>query len=174
VYANTAASFERGYADIAECLKLPVRTDQNSNVKLLVQAALSQRERGHWILIIDNADDIDVLFKQDGDSGSRALVDYLPDNSTGSIIFTARTRKAAESLAKNNMIQVDEMSRDDTLEVLRETLHQRDLLSDVLYGVHQCERFINWTSISSNLTNYTVYFMNSTFCEFNYCIPKTA
>jgi len=45
---------------------------------------------------------------------------------------------------------------------------------EVLYGVHQCERFINWTSISSNLTNYIVYFMNSTFCEFNYCIPKTA
>jgi hypothetical protein len=130
VYANTLASFEKGYADIAECLKLPGRTDQNTNVKLLVQAALSRRESGHWILIIDNADDIDVLLKRGGDSGKMALVDYLPESSMGLIIFTTRTRKAAISLAKNNMIQVDEMSRDDAMEVLRKTLLQEDLLSD--------------------------------------------
>ena len=130
VYANTSASFERGYADIAECLKLPGRTDQNANIKLLVQAALSQRESGHWILIIDNADDIDMLSKRGDDSGSMALVDYLPDSYIGSIVFTTRTRKAAISLAKNNMIQVDEMSQDDAIEVLRKTLLQTDLLSD--------------------------------------------
>jgi tetratricopeptide (TPR) repeat protein len=130
VYANTSTSFERGYVDIAECLKLPGRTDQNANIKLLVQAALSHRESGHWILIIDNADDIDVLSKRDDDSGSMALVDYLPDSYTGSIVFTTRTRKAAISLAENNMIHVDEMSRDDAMEVLRKTLLQTDLLSD--------------------------------------------
>jgi len=130
VYANTSASFERGYMDIAECLKLPGRTDQDVNVKPLVQAALSQRESGHWILIIDNADDIDVLFDRGDDSRSMALVDYLPDSSTGSIIFTTRTRKAAISPAKNNMIQVDKMSHDDGIEVLRKTLLQTDLLSD--------------------------------------------
>ena len=128
MYASTSASFESGYADIAECLKLPGRTDQNADVKLLVQAALSQRESGHWILIIDNADDINVLSKRGNDSGS--MVDYLPDSHTGSIIFTTRTRKAAISLAKNNIIQVNEMSRDNAMEVLRKTLLQIDLLSD--------------------------------------------
>jgi hypothetical protein len=38
-----------------------------------------------------------------------ALVDYLPDSYMGSIVFTTRTRKAAISLAGNNMIQVNEM-----------------------------------------------------------------
>jgi hypothetical protein len=88
VYTSTSASFESGYADIAECLILPRRTDQNANVKLLVQATLSQRESGHWILIIDNADDINVLSKRGNDSGSMALVDYLLDSYTGSILFT--------------------------------------------------------------------------------------
>ncbi|KAF4612495.1 hypothetical protein G7Y89_g15595 [Cudoniella acicularis] len=115
VYANTSASFEKSYTDIAECLKLPGRTDQNANVKLLVQAVLSQRERGHWLLIIDNADDISMLPKQGEDSRSTALVDYLLDSPFGSVIFTTRTRKAAVSLAKNNLIQVDQMSRDDAV-----------------------------------------------------------
>jgi tetratricopeptide (TPR) repeat protein len=130
VYAGTSASFESDYVNIAECLKLPGRTDQNADVKLLVQAALSQRESGHWILIIDNADDINVLSKRGNDSGSMALADYLPDSYTGSIVFTTRTRKAAISLAKNNIIQVSEMNRDNAMEVLGKTLLQTDLLSD--------------------------------------------
>ena len=125
VHASTSASFESGYADIAECLKLPGRTDQNADIRLLVQAALSQRESGHWILIIDNADNINVLSKRGSDSGSMALIDYLPDSYTGSIVFTTRTRKAAISLAKNNIIQVNEMGRDNAMEVLRTTTRFR-------------------------------------------------
>jgi hypothetical protein len=59
-----------------------------------------------------------------------ALVDYLLDSYIGSIVFTTRTRKAAISLAKNNMIQVNKMSQDNAMEVLRKTLLQTDLLSD--------------------------------------------
>ena len=166
VYANTSASFERGYADIAECLKLPGRKDPNTNVKFLVQAALSQRERGHWILIIDNADDIDVLSKRGEGSGSMALVDYLPGSSSGSIVFTTRTRKAAISLAKNNIIRVDEMNRDDAKEVLRKTLLQTDLLCDestvtrfletlccLPLAITQAVSYINKNGIS--ITEYT-------------------
>jgi tetratricopeptide (TPR) repeat protein len=130
VYASTSASFESCYARIAECLKLHGRTDPNANVNLLVQAALSRGDSGRWILIIDNADDTNVLSKRGNDSGSMALVDYLPNSSTGSIVFTTRTRKAAISLAKNNIIQVKEMSRDSAVEVLRKTLLRNDLLSD--------------------------------------------
>jgi len=130
VNASTSASFESGYADIAKCLNLPRRTDQNTNIKLLVKAALAQSERGRWLLIIDNADDVDVLSKQGEDSGSMALVDYLPDSPLGSVVFTTRTRKAAISLAKNNLIHVDQMSRDNAMEFLRKTLIERVLLDD--------------------------------------------
>ncbi|KAF2184996.1 TPR-like protein [Zopfia rhizophila CBS 207.26] len=71
-----------------------------------------------------------MLSKRGNDSRSMALVDYLPNSYTGSIVFTTRTRKAAISLAKNNIIQVNKMSRDNVMEVLRKTLLQTDLLSD--------------------------------------------
>jgi hypothetical protein len=85
VNASTSASFESGYADIAKCLNLPRKADQNTDIKLLVKAALAQSERGCWLLIIDNADDVDVLSKQGEDSRSMALVDYLPDSPLGSV-----------------------------------------------------------------------------------------
>jgi tetratricopeptide (TPR) repeat protein len=131
VPANSSASFEKGYTDIAVCLKLPGITEEKANVKQLVKAALNHESTGSWILIIDNADDVDVLYKRGDNVGSLPLIDYLPTSCTGSIIFTTRTRKAAVTLAGNNVIHVYEMSREDATEVLRRSLIQTDLLSEV-------------------------------------------
>jgi hypothetical protein len=57
---------------------------------------LSQESAGQWLLILDNVDDIDMLYKRAcGDHRSLALIDYLPSSRYGWIIFTTRTRKAA-------------------------------------------------------------------------------
>jgi hypothetical protein len=53
-----------------------------------MQGHLSQESAGRW-LIFDNADDIDMWIKKDGNGdGSPALKEYLPRNSQGRIIFT--------------------------------------------------------------------------------------
>ncbi|KAH8684353.1 hypothetical protein BGZ60DRAFT_502573 [Tricladium varicosporioides] len=130
VPASSNASFEKGYSDIAECLKITGITKENANVKQLVKAALSQESTGPWILIIDNADDVDVLFKKGDDLESLPLIDYLPASCKGSIIFTTRTRKAAVKQAGSDIIQVDEMSQDDAMEFLRKSLLRTDRLTE--------------------------------------------
>ena len=81
---------------------------------------LSQESTGLWLLIIDNADDINVLYKRA--DKELPLVDYLPASCKGSIIFTTRNRKAAVKQAGNNIIEVGEMNPADAKEVLKKSL----------------------------------------------------
>ncbi|KAM3086792.1 hypothetical protein ACMFMG_000914 [Clarireedia jacksonii] len=139
ILASSNVSFEKGYSDIAECLKITGITKENANVKQLVKTALSQESTGPWILIIDNADDVDVLFKNGDDLGSLPLIDYLPASCKGSIIFTTRTRKAAVKQAGGDIIQIDEMSRDDAKEFLRMSLRRTDLLNENAAVIKLCK-----------------------------------
>ena len=64
-------------------------TEESADVKQLVKTRLSQESLGQWLLILDNADDVDVLFKKGhSDNKSLALIDYLPSSHYGSIVFT--------------------------------------------------------------------------------------
>ena len=89
---------------------------------------LSQESTGLWLLIIDNADDIDVLYKRV--DKELPLVDYLPASCKGSIIFTTRNRKAAVKQAGNNIIEVGEMNPADAKEVLKKSLLRTHLLNE--------------------------------------------
>src|SRR5216117_738046 len=71
-----------------------------------------------------------MLSKQDNNSESMTLIDYLSDSYTDSIIFTTQTQKTTISLTKNNIIQINEMSQDNVMKVLRKTLLQTDLLNN--------------------------------------------
>jgi hypothetical protein len=61
VPAITTASFEQAYQEITRLLQIPRITEQKIDVKRLVQSRLSDESFGEWLLIIDNADDIDIL-----------------------------------------------------------------------------------------------------------------
>ncbi|KAL4738216.1 hypothetical protein BDV11DRAFT_216107, partial [Aspergillus similis] len=61
-----------------------------------------------WLLIFDNADDIDMWTK--GSSNIQPLKDFLPFNNQGHIIFTTRNRELAVDLASSYVIQFLEKS----------------------------------------------------------------
>ncbi|KAH7124782.1 P-loop containing nucleoside triphosphate hydrolase protein, partial [Dactylonectria macrodidyma] len=84
-------SFENAYCDIGQKLKVQGIEEDKADVKALVKAALT-REMGSWLLVIDNADDMQLLF---GDSG---ISDYLPFNPIGSILFTTRNHEVTVRL----------------------------------------------------------------------------
>jgi tetratricopeptide (TPR) repeat protein len=71
-------------------------------------------------MVVDNADDVDVLFSalNKGSSVDR-LIDYLPYNSKGSIIFTTRTAKTASDLAQSNVIGLGELGQAEAKDLLR-------------------------------------------------------
>jgi hypothetical protein len=106
--------------------------EENADVKTLVQHQLSQESTGRWLLVFDNADDIDLWFgKGDNAANSQRLVyDYLPRSGYGLIVFTTRSRKIAVKLAGTNIIEVKEMDSSVAKQVLSNSLVHQDLLAD--------------------------------------------
>lgn len=128
VPAISRKSFLDAYRDIGMLLQIPNIQDENADVKQLVQRELSGERSGQWLMVVDNADDVDVLFQKDPD-GTR-LVDYLPDGCRGSLLFTTRTRKAATDEAGTNIIPLPEMEQNEARNVLGKSLLKKSLLED--------------------------------------------
>jgi len=133
---------------------------------------LSQESTGQWLLILDGADDIDMLYKNAYDnSKSLALIDYLPSSCYGSIIFTTRTQKAAVKQAGSNIIKVYEMNHVEARIVLENSLIQKptfeedkavvkllSLLACLPLAIVQAAAFINENGITVSL--YTTLYEN--------------
>jgi KaiC/GvpD/RAD55 family RecA-like ATPase len=78
VPAISRESFELAYREAGILLRIPGVMDENANIKQLVKDKLSKSSVANWLMIVDNADDSQVLTSQlDGDTGSSRLSDYL-------------------------------------------------------------------------------------------------
>ncbi|KAH7021622.1 P-loop containing nucleoside triphosphate hydrolase protein, partial [Microdochium trichocladiopsis] len=105
VHADTQARFEEAYRGIADRLQLPQRHDPKVDVLQLVYNWLFSAENGHWLMILDNADDVEVFFPRRHDragttvSKQRLLATLLPQTENGRVLVTSRNRDAAERLA---------------------------------------------------------------------------
>ena len=114
VPAIDTTSFERAYREIGQKLRIAGINDDKADVKSLVKVSLSLESTGSWLLIVDNADDLDMLYdrgnEDNGSADSLALADYLPFSRKGSILFTTRNHKVAVKHAEVNVITVGEMN----------------------------------------------------------------
>jgi tRNA A-37 threonylcarbamoyl transferase component Bud32 len=107
ISAADAGGFEHGYHVIGTLLQLEGMDKGDADVKTLVMAALSRESTGRWLLVLDNADDMNLLFGPTtaGDSAiGTHLVSYLPRSRRGSILFTTRYYRLAEMLAGENVL----------------------------------------------------------------------
>ncbi|KAF2726496.1 hypothetical protein EJ04DRAFT_453249, partial [Polyplosphaeria fusca] len=123
VPAVSRETFEQAFRDIGTALNIPGIAEANANVKRLVRAKLSDQSLGPWLMVLDNADDISVLFNplKTGGSGER-LIDFVPHSCKGSVLFTTRTRKAAVDLAGGTALQLGELDEREAKELLRARL----------------------------------------------------
>jgi tetratricopeptide (TPR) repeat protein len=146
VYASSSIRFEEGYGTIAERVGLPGWNEPKADILGLVSAWLSDEDNGRWVMIIDNADDTDVLFKPvDGRTetnstfgprlGSRSLSDYIPQSTHGSVVITSRSRDVAYMLTgrTRDILDVAPMDPDTSVVLLRKKLEDdtrdEDLIS---------------------------------------------
>ena len=128
VPATNVESFQQAYLNIGQQLGIPGLEEERADVKKLVQQYLSQNKAGQWLLIFDNADDVDVWI---GSTSGRAnLIDYLPRSSQGSIVFTTRSRKIAVDLAHQNIVEVSEMDEETATQMLAKSLSDPSLLKN--------------------------------------------
>lgn len=82
---------ERAYRDIAKKLGLQKRSEDD-DVKDLVCQYLSSGEAGNWLLIVDNADDEELIL---GSAEKPGLEQYLPQSEDGIILLTTRSGQVA-------------------------------------------------------------------------------
>ena len=130
IVATSLASIQQSYVNIRQQMHIPGEESKEGNTQRLVQHHLSQGIVGQWLLIIDNADDSDMWFKDvDVNSGLRPL-DYLPSSSDGSILVTTRNRKAASKFAGGNVVSLSELDAVTAENVLRTSLVNKEILHD--------------------------------------------
>ncbi|PMD24975.1 HET-domain-containing protein [Hyaloscypha hepaticicola] len=123
--ATNTESLYQAYLDVAEKLCIPSWEDKKADVKRLVQEYLSKESTRQWLLVFDNADDINMWISQ-----SSRLIDYLPKSEHGCVVFTTRDRKTAVKLAKNNIVEVPEMEETVATQLLQKCLVNPDLVKN--------------------------------------------
>ncbi|KAL2819483.1 violaceus kinesin [Aspergillus granulosus] len=120
------ATVEQAYMDIAETIGFP--EIKSADAEQRVKTYLSQAIGNEWLLIFDNADDMDMWV---GDSaGATDLASLLPQSERGHIIFTTRNRKLAVRLASPFVVEVSEPDAETAVRILEKALLRNDLCED--------------------------------------------
>jgi tetratricopeptide (TPR) repeat protein len=130
VRASDITSFDQAFREIGQQLKIPGLEHDNADVKRLVKNTLSQESTGKWFLIMDNADNFEIFYGNDKNSGSGGLSEYLPFSTLGAILFTTRDREAATRYAGSNVVDVNEMDDVESRHLLERSLQNKQLIED--------------------------------------------
>jgi hypothetical protein len=156
VPALSGASFEQAYTEMAR--KLPLQKDSaDEDPKDSVRRYLSSEAAGPWLLVVDNADDMDILFDSSDMPGG--LEEYLPVSEDGLVLFTTRSREVAVSVAGNDIIELLEMDPQEAANYLEKSLirsneagkaEKADLLKELTHlplAITQAAAFLNTTKV---------------------------
>jgi tetratricopeptide (TPR) repeat protein len=120
-------SFEQACVSIAKILGMPQMADDKEDAKELVKEWLSSSQAGRWLMVVDNADDHDIMF---GTAESQGIVDYLPKSENGVMLYTTRTMEVAVSLTQYDVLELEAMDRRDATDFLSKSLIRKELLRD--------------------------------------------
>ncbi|KAI1159424.1 P-loop containing nucleoside triphosphate hydrolase protein [Nemania serpens] len=115
VPAVDLTSFENAYREIGKLLNIQGIDNDKADIKALVKTNLEHARNGSWLLIIDNADDLNMLFQD------AKLANSLPFSRQGSILFTTRNHQVAVQLdiPQTNIIAVQEIDNAEATRLLQ-------------------------------------------------------
>lgn len=166
--ALSNASFEQACTGIAKTLGIPCADGEDP--KEAVRMHLNSENAGKWFLIIDNADDDDVMFECPDQS--RCLYDYLPNSQNGRILFTTRSRKLAVAVAGDDLVELSEITQEEGKSFLKKALFNKSLLDEehaviefldeltyLPLAINQAVAYLNETEIT--ITEYLRLFRNT-------------
>ncbi|KAH7464015.1 hypothetical protein FOMA001_g17799 [Fusarium oxysporum f. sp. matthiolae] len=124
--AFSMAGFEQ------ECIKLikklGIQCSEHDDAKEAVRLYLSSKDAGKWFLIVDNADDIEILHKSTQSGGG--ILDFLPYSDDGRILFTTRSKQVAVAAARNTVVKLPQMHLEEATDLLKKSLINEDELHD--------------------------------------------
>jgi tetratricopeptide (TPR) repeat protein len=114
----------KAFIDIGRHPNVPGADSPQADVSSPIQQRLGQESAGPWLLILDNADDVEVWCQpRAGSATSVRLIDYLPRSARGAILITTRSRKVAVQMAGRDYVEVPEMDAPTAADLLRKALN---------------------------------------------------
>ncbi|KAJ6028290.1 hypothetical protein N7540_003866 [Penicillium herquei] len=119
VPALSMESFEQACSQIAKELQIPHTSDDGSPMELVCRQ-LSSDKAGKWLFIVDNADNIDLLFDD--------LDQYFPSSEQGITLLTTRSYDVAISFAGTDVFELQKMTPQEGMAFLAKIVG-KDLLS---------------------------------------------
>ena len=158
VPAVSSEMFEQAYKEVASLCSIsldPTKEDPKESVRRY----LNSNSAGKYLLIVDNADDEELLYGEP--DRSKGVTSYLPKSENGLTLFTTRHRHMAVSLAGKGVVEIQEMNDKEAETFLGELVDEKTLLRDravtaeLLDGltrlplaISQAAAYINTTQIS--------------------------
>ncbi|KAM6483909.1 hypothetical protein HDV62DRAFT_389029 [Trichoderma sp. SZMC 28011] len=168
IHASSAARFRQAFASIAQKYDIPGYAEPKVDMLLLVKGWLEEKDRGEWLMIIDNADDMQLFFGQPAgtttspskEKDEEHLARYLPECAHGTILITTRNKQVGVRMTKGQQpIEVLRMNEGESAQLLRARLKgisatntQLSMLSSQLehlpLALAQAAAFVQETSIT--------------------------
>ncbi|KAH6975384.1 hypothetical protein BKA56DRAFT_489658 [Ilyonectria sp. MPI-CAGE-AT-0026] len=167
VYASSAERFRQSFRTIARECKIPGYDDPKVDVLILVKGWLESDAREQWLMVIDNADDMDLFFNSPSPGHAINTIarngdfaDYIPSSKYGAIVVTTRNKQVGARLTKGlNLIEVKGMDEKESTSLLQgklegEHFNSKDLpelsskLDHLPLALAQAAAFIQENSMS--------------------------
>jgi hypothetical protein len=127
--AVNSESIHQAYASMAKQLGIGLSDIEKDDLLRHVNQHLGQESSGRWLLILDNADDIEAWIPGDL-SVSGLTKDTLPRSPTGAIVFTTRSLKVARHFASQWIVEIPEMDEQNAIKLLEGCLFEKSLVND--------------------------------------------
>ncbi|KAB8236424.1 uncharacterized protein BDW43DRAFT_298059 [Aspergillus alliaceus] len=134
-----------------------------TEIKEQIKLYLSSEHAGKWLLVFDNADDINMWLA--ANDTAPPFEDFLPQSDQGRILFTTRNRKLAMKLAPFNIIPIPDMDKETAFQILRKTLAHEDLLKDDITAATLLEQL---AFLPLAITQASAYIIENNISLFNY------
>ncbi|EUC45757.1 hypothetical protein COCMIDRAFT_94686 [Bipolaris oryzae ATCC 44560] len=148
--ALSMESYEQACVAVAAALHISQAETSKEDVKELVKEHLSADQAGPWLLVLDNADDYDILY---GTEHAAGIIDYLPESAKGMTVFTTRVQEIAVLLTRADVLELGSMSRLDAMNFLEKSLIRKnpteeceELLDELAYlplAISQAAAYLN-------------------------------
>ncbi|KAL6240627.1 hypothetical protein RBB50_012454 [Rhinocladiella similis] len=126
VPAINGMSFDQAYAEIFKMLAIR-KTSEDEEVRESVRRYLQRKDSGKWLLVLDNADDREVLFGSS--ENPDGLYQYLPKSDEGVILVTTRTMEVAVAMG-GEVVELLEMTPEESKALLTKTVVRKNLMDD--------------------------------------------
>lgn len=145
--------FDQAYLDIGKKLGVVLDPDKEKPNDT-IRNHLSSENAGKWLLIVDNADDTELIIDSSG------IYDYLPESESGLTLFTTRSMEVALEVAGTDFLELQQMDEEEGRHLLEKSLvrkHPKDeeILAELLHeltclplAITQAAAYLNRNQLS--------------------------